>query len=326
MASAGVGPREMRWVGRWMYALKPGSWPKLLVPALLGQILGITLVEGGPSWTALALGAAFTVADLTFIVLMNDWGDQAVDRVKRELFPDGCSPKTIPDGILSARAVLMVGIAAGLMTLSISALGELYLPRPGLFGFGLVCVGMFVAYSLPPFALNYRGGGELLELLGVGVALPVWHLYAQAGFVSYEALAPLGGFACLAFASAVASGLSDEVSDREGGKRTFTTWLGNASARRLVQGAVIAGGVGWVLTAILGRPPSGSVMEPMVWSGAHVAAALVVGAHYLGLRRVSADAQTNAFGAQKEYKKHLHRAIWRGTTMLSLGLVVGALL
>ena len=55
---------------RWLYAIKPASWPKLLVPFAFGQALG---TWNGLSLGALAVGAAFTVLDLLFIVFLNDW-------------------------------------------------------------------------------------------------------------------------------------------------------------------------------------------------------------------------------------------------------------
>ena len=45
---------------RWRYALKPASWPKLPVPALLSQLLGV-LAASAVSWPALGLGIAFTL-------------------------------------------------------------------------------------------------------------------------------------------------------------------------------------------------------------------------------------------------------------------------
>ena len=33
-------------VDRWFYALKPASWPKLVVPALFGQLLGASAGSG----------------------------------------------------------------------------------------------------------------------------------------------------------------------------------------------------------------------------------------------------------------------------------------
>jgi 1,4-dihydroxy-2-naphthoate octaprenyltransferase/chlorophyll synthase len=91
-------------IARWLYALKPASWPKLFVPALFGQLIG-AVPSNGLDERAVGWGVGFTVLGLGFIVLLNDWGDREVDAIKRKMFPDGCSPKTIPDGILDARAV-----------------------------------------------------------------------------------------------------------------------------------------------------------------------------------------------------------------------------
>ena len=67
---------------RWVYAAKPASWPKLLVPSLLGQGLGVA-ATGHLDVAALLLGLVFSVFDLLFIVFLNDWGDRDVDRIKR---------------------------------------------------------------------------------------------------------------------------------------------------------------------------------------------------------------------------------------------------
>ena len=56
-------------LGRWLYALKPASWPKLLVPALLGQVLGASGGRG-LDLRALGWGLSFTVLGLGFIVLL----------------------------------------------------------------------------------------------------------------------------------------------------------------------------------------------------------------------------------------------------------------
>lgn len=287
---------------RWLYAAKPGSWPKLLVPALLGQALGVA--AGGRSWLALGLGAAFVVCDLLFIVFLNDWADRDVDRLKRELFPDGCSPKTIPDGILPAHHLLAGGVAAGLAALAVAGVAAFALGRPWLLPAAAGCLAIFAAYSLPPFRLNYRGGGELLEMVGVGVALPLLHQYLQAGTVGAPATALLPGWACLCLASGIASGLSDEESDRRGGKTTFASRLGNRVARRLTEGAMLVGIGVWLLAAL---------HEPR----AAIPGALVAGWHARRVLATSDAAITNAFGAQKRYKHHLHLAIWHGGAMVA---------
>lgn len=291
---------------RWVYAAKPASWPKLLVPALLGQALGIA-ATGRLDGVALAVGAGFTVFDLLYIVFLNDWGDRQVDAIKRRRFPDGCAPKTIPDGILSAPAMLGAGMGCGIVALLLAVLGEAIIPRPGLFVAALGCLLLFVAYTLPPLRLNYRGGGELVEMTGVGVALPALHAYLQAGTPGLGALAAvLPGFALLSLASAVASGLSDEESDREGGKRTVTTTLGNRSARGAGEVAAMLGVTAWMVAGLAG------IRWPLA------AGALVAAYHLRDVQRLSDAAVTNAFRAQARYKHHLHLAIWRG------GLVVAA--
>ena len=120
---------------RWFYALKPASWPKLVVPALFGQLIGAASA-GELSLPALAWGLAFTAFGLAFIVLLNDWGDRRVDALKREMFPDGCSPKTIPDGILGTRSVGLAGLACGVVTASLAAGADQRDARRGLRGCG----------------------------------------------------------------------------------------------------------------------------------------------------------------------------------------------
>ncbi|MDQ3033745.1 MAG: prenyltransferase, partial [Myxococcota bacterium] len=202
---------------RWAFALKPASWPKLLVPMLLGQAIGID-ASGRLSIAGLVLGVAFTVLHAAFVVLMNDWGDQHVDRVKRSMFP-GSSKKTIPDAILPSRVLLAVGALAGLGAVAVALLGEIALGRPWLTVGAVLAVAIFVAYTLPPLRLNYRGGGELLEALGVGIVLPWINAYAQSGRLVAPALLvlPLPGAArrparCAAAAAAVV-GLANLVED-----------------------------------------------------------------------------------------------------------------
>ncbi|MFW2389228.1 MAG: prenyltransferase [Polyangiales bacterium] len=294
---------------RWLYALKPASWPKLFVPALFGQLLGAT-GSAGLDLRALGWGLGFTFFGLGFIVLLNDWGDREVDTIKREMFPDGCSPKTIPDKILDGRAVAVAGLLFGGAALLLAAGAEVALRRPLAFEGGVLSMFVFVAYTLPPIRLNYRGGGELLEMFGVGVALPIYNAYLQAGSVVPAIWIWVAGFALLSLASGVASGLSDEESDRAGGKRTFASVFGNAAARKLSEACVLLGGAIWLGAAAV-RP---NWAPPL----AVLPALLVLLWNFVAMRRVSESAVTNAFQAQAEYKSFLHRAIWHSTILAAL--------
>ncbi|MEO0421610.1 MAG: prenyltransferase [Pseudomonadota bacterium] len=293
---------------RWVYAAKPKSWPKLLVPMALGQGLG-AYVAGGVSVPALAFGVLFVVADLLYIVFLNDWGDAAVDRIKRQMFPNGCSPKTIPDRILPSRAVLLAGLAAGAIAVGMAFLFEATLGRPGLGLAGLVALAIFWAYTLPPLRLNYRGGGELLEAIGVGAVLPWLNAYAQSGVTWDTPYGLLGPFVVLSLASALASGLADERSDREGGKRTGANTLGNPATRRLVEALVLLGAAGWALSPWwLG--------SGLPWAVPALAAAVAF-ALVPRLLSTTRGAVTDAFREQGLYKLELHRAIWWSATILA---------
>lgn len=292
-------PRTL--ASRWVYAAKPASWPKLLVPFALGQAIGATEC----SWRALAavgFGLAFTVLDLLFIVFLNDWGDRDVDLIKRRLHPDGCSKKTIPDKILPAHHLLIAGLLAGAGALLVAGIAGAVLDRPFLLPLALLALFLFAAYTLPPLKLNYRGGGELLEMIGVGCVLPSLHAYLQEGALSSAALFILPGFSVLCLASAIASGLSDERSDRRGGKRTFVTTFGNRLARRAVEGLTFSGALVWVGTGLLTDLPAWCAILP----------AAVVLFHGARLISLSGAALTDAFAPLGRYKLALHHAIWRG--------------
>lgn len=305
---------------RWWYALKPASWPKLLVPAVLGQGAG-ALHAGRVSVQGLVVGAGFSVLLLVFIVLLNDWSDAEVDRVKRAMYPQGCSPKTIPDGLLSSGALLTGGLLALGLGLGLAFAGAHAAHTPLLGWSALACAGIFMAYSLPPLRLNYRGGGELLEALGVGFALPAWNALAQGGEALPAVLVDLlPAFVALSLASALASGLSDENSDRAGGKRTFTTQFGNASVRRGIEACVLLAAVlfvvgPWVMRAIAAGDSAGPLAPALVGGLVGAAAAL---AAWVRMRAVTPEPVTDAFAAQALFKERLHGAIWYGSLAVLL--------
>lgn len=300
---------------RWIYALKPASWPKVLAPALLGHVLGYMAAETW-SWEATAIGLAFAACATAYVVLVNDWFDADVDALKRAMFPHAGSPKTIPDAVLPAQSVLLAGCGAGAVALGVAMLAEARLPCPGGAAAAALGLGLLLLYSAPPLRLNDRGGGEVVEMIGVGLFVPWWSAYVQGGVVWSEWYTwALPGLMSLAFASAVASGLSDEESDRRGGKVTLTTSFGNRSARAVVEYAALAGVLAWVLA---GRLSGGAF--PLF---AAQAALLVSAWPWRRLLLESPRAATGCFEAQARYKSALHVMIW-GTTM-ALGLALLAL-
>lgn len=299
---------------RLLYAVKPASWPKMLVPAAVGQALGL-LSAGTWSWSGAAVGLGFTVALLCYVVLLNDWFDARVDAIKREMFPNAGAPKTIPDAILHPQTVLLAGVGFGLCAAAIAVCGDVVVGRAGLALAGALCLTMLPLYSAPPLRLNDRGSGELVEALGVGLLLPWFNAYAQGGeLMSLELLLVTPGLIALALASAIASGLADEESDRVGAKATLTTWLGNTGARDAVEYAVMTGAVLWALAARVGQ----SHLSPFAFS----AALAVLLWHWRTAMEIGPRAVTSAFAEISRYKQALHRALWGSALTLVLALLL----
>jgi 1,4-dihydroxy-2-naphthoate octaprenyltransferase len=299
---------------RVVYAVKPASWPKLVVPACFGQTLGFAHAREF-SIAAAALGMLYMVTHVSLVVLLNDWSDRRVDSLKRSMFPSSCSPKTIPDAILGERTVLGLGLTSLVACACVSLLSEHLLGRAGAFAMGLAGIAVFLAYSFPPLKLNYRGGGELLEAVGVGYLLPAFEAYLQSGAAESLASPLYVGTVLLAGSSAIASGLSDERSDLAGGKSTVVTRFGNARARTAVVSSAFAGVAAWMALS------PWSILHPALVAGV----VAVVGADLLRLRPLSEDAVTDAFAAQARLKSALHRVIWRGTALLGACLVLQTL-
>ena len=303
-----------------VYALKLASWPKLFAPMLLGQSIGIA-DAGKASLPGFLAGFAFTTLDVIYIVLLNDWGDRGVDAIKRRRFPSGCSPKTIPDGILPAHTVLLVGIVSAVVALGLAAFVGPRMERPHFLPLAMASLLLFAVYTFKPLALNYRGGGEFLEMLGVGLLLPLLNAYLQSGVLlpvaELRTFAPLvPALALLALSSAIASGISDEESDREGGKRTFATAFRNARTRSFVEQTYVGGAI---LLAIV---PSVVTKHFLLWP---IPAALLLAVCFPAIRRSSPSAVTNAFVAQNHFKEKLHIGLWAGQLVLGASLVVKTL-
>ena len=297
---------------RWLFAVKPASWPKILMPACLGQAVGI-FATGQVSLAALLVGIGFTMCDIVFIVLMNDWGDREVDTIKRRMFSERSSKKTIPDGILPSYQVLGGGLLAGALALLVALVGGLALGRPMFLPGAVVALAMFGAYTFGP-RYNYRGGGELLEAAGVGIVMIWLHAYLQSGqLASGLLMAVLPGAFFMALASAFASGLGDEESDRAGGKRTFTTWFGNRVVRLGAQKLLFMGWGAWLLAGVLGPVPLWTVVLPAVFAWHH-------GRELAALSPRATTGELEILGA---YKTSLHRAIWGSHALLALCLALG---
>jgi 1,4-dihydroxy-2-naphthoate octaprenyltransferase len=212
-------------------AARPLAHANIAPPLLFGQALAAA-VCGHFSWRAFAIAHAYGVLAQLFIVFSNDVADWQSDAGNRTFNLYSGGSRVIPEGKLTPRQVAFAALLASVALSGLAAYVGFGLEQPLMFFFAAATVGLVWAYNFPPLRLSYRGRGELLQALGVGVVLPAAGFYAQCG-----ALAPLPWPALipafmLGWAGNLLTSLPDYPSDRVTAKNTFAVRKGPLSARR----------------------------------------------------------------------------------------------
>lgn len=218
-------------LSNWVQAARPPAQINLALPLLFGQFLAFKQ-SGIFSWTTALLLASYSLTMHLYIVFWNDWADHAADCYNETPSPFSGGSRVLQQGLLTPRALFVAGTLSAVLVFALGVLFTLYLDRPWtllLFALGTL---LLWAYSLPPLRLNYRGGGEFLQALGVGLVLPVVGCYIQADTpAEFGFILPYCGHQ---LAVAIAFALPDAAADRAAKKRTFAAVIGPKRAGALV--------------------------------------------------------------------------------------------
>ncbi len=215
----------------WVQASRLIGQLNLHLPIGLGEALAYS-ITGKFSLTLSLLIHGFGVVDGLFVSYSNDVADAEADarNTTFALFSGGS--RVIAEGKLTKRALAIASfVMLGCMWAFASALAFAF-ARPLALGFAAVAVLLMHGYSFPPLRLSYRGGGEVLQGLGLGVVLPLFAYYGQTGELATFPWATLIPLFMLWHAANVASSLPDTPSDRECGKRTYPVRKGERRSRR----------------------------------------------------------------------------------------------
>lgn len=208
----------------WVRASRFPSQSYIFLPLLLGQGLGLR--GDGLSWDIFALVHLFGLFLQLYIVYANDVADRETDRANTTatLFSGGS--RVLVQGLLRPGQLRAAALATAALGLCCSVALWLVHGRwlcPPLAALALLLLWL---YSFGPVRLSYRGGGELLQMLGVGGVLPVFGYHAQSGAVADFPWALLLALLPSHLACALATTLPDEPSDRGSCKRTAAVLLG----------------------------------------------------------------------------------------------------
>lgn len=234
-------------MGAWVQAARPLAAANVAVPLILGQVLGYA-IHGSFSWSLFGSIQLLGLLNQLFIVFANDFADREADAINPSPSVVSGGSRVIQEGKLDADALRKAAwfmLAAMLVLALVLALIHRlwWLPALVLGGAALLW-----AYSFPPLRLSYRGQGELLQGLGVGVVLPVIGFYAQAG--EFGGLPWLGLLPCflLGYVGNLLTSLPDYPGDRAADKRTYAVRFGQFDARRhALEMLAVAIGFGWLV-------------------------------------------------------------------------------
>ncbi|MCA9681688.1 MAG: prenyltransferase, partial [Myxococcales bacterium] len=155
----------------WLQASRPLASANVAIPLVLGQALAFG-AHGRFSWSLFGSVQLIGVFIQLFIVFANDFADREGDAHNRTFNQFSGGSRVIPEGKLSPTLIAGAALVAlaGLLALGVAAL--LQGLGPWLLVGTAATAALLWAYSYPPLRYAYRGGGEVLQGLGVGVVLP----------------------------------------------------------------------------------------------------------------------------------------------------------
>src|SRR5690606_17694358 len=155
----------------------------IAVPLLYGQAIAFARY-GAFDLTIAGILAAYGLATHLFLVFANDLADEDADRDNTGHNRFGGGSRVLPEGKLGRGALRSAALSMAGSMASAALLLTVHFDRPAMLAAPLAAVALLWAYSYPPLRLAYRGHGELLQGLGVGVVLPLTAVYAQTGDLS----------------------------------------------------------------------------------------------------------------------------------------------
>jgi len=220
----------MNKIATWIKASRLPSQSYIFFPLLLGQ--AIYYSQTGTFNTAIfILLHLYGLFIQLFIVYANDRADIKTDSLNKtyNIFSGGS--RTLVNGHITkhenslAILIVIAGNAAVGIILTIFYQRVMALPLIAL------SLGLLWMYSFNPVKLSYRGGGEILQMLGVGLVLPVFGFYGQSDTLNTFPLYTLAFILPCQLACAIATSLPDQPSDRASSKKTASVLLGLPKAK-----------------------------------------------------------------------------------------------
>lgn len=245
----------------WIRAARPLAHVNIAMPLLLGHVAAWHVTERF-DWRWFGAAILWGVLDHLFVIFANDFADRDADTGRTTVLSGGSG--VIQEGKLSARQVERAAQGAAILLLSYSC-GLTLLGRTWTPFYALAALLLMWLYSFPPIRMSYRGGGEILQGIGVGIGLPslAYYFQTEAFFAPGWVIWPA---ALLGTCSNVLTALPDAEDDASANKRTWPVRHGSQSARRFASAGIAFGALGiFVYTPAIAIPvKAAATVVPLV--------------------------------------------------------------
>lgn len=217
--------RQKKFLKAWIQAARLPSQSYIFIPLLLGQAIYFS-IHHTIDWISFFIIQTFGIFNQLYIVFANDYADLEGDRMNQTYTIFSGGSRVLADGKLNPEQIRNAAILMAIFCFLISIILSVRVGNPFIIVFAVLAILLLQMYSYPPFKLSYHGGGEFLQMLGVGMILPIFGFLGQKGdYIDFrfELLLPLLG---INLACAMATSLPDKPSDALIGKKTFAVSWG----------------------------------------------------------------------------------------------------
>jgi 1,4-dihydroxy-2-naphthoate octaprenyltransferase len=205
---------------RWLIASRPATLSAAVVPVAVGTACALDA-------PALDWGAAIAaLMGAIFIQIGTNFANDVFDAERGADGEDRLGPtRAVASGLVSPREMRVAMGAA----FAIAATFGLYLAITRgwpVIAIGLASIASGIAYTAGPFALAYRGLGDLFVMLFFGFVAVCGTVYVETGAVSALAWAASIPVGALATAILVVNNVRDREGDARANKRTLAVRFG----------------------------------------------------------------------------------------------------
>ncbi len=217
----------------WLRASRIPAQLFIFPSLLLGQMIYFYQTSTFSSGRFLGL-FIFGLVNHFFIVYANDYADYETDRLNETYTPFTGGSSVLVEGVLSRQSLLkgtlIMMVIIVLLTAYFAWLVSSLIPII----LGLLGLFLLHAYSFSPIKLSYRGFGEVLQMLGVGVVLPLLGYTVQGGLIQNIPFSIILILLPSQLAMAFGTSLPDQPSDARSNKHTSAVILGVPLARKVM--------------------------------------------------------------------------------------------